>query len=327
MWSKEKAWEWYKNQPWIVGMNYVPSYAVNSTEMWQKESFDIGVIEKELIKAEELNFNVARVFLQYILYKEDKESFFNNFESFVSVAFKHGIKTMPILFDDCAFACMEPKLGKQWEPLPCVHNGRWTASPGFVYADSESEAPFLESYVKEIVGKYKDDGRIILWDLYNEPGNSERKEKSHKLLKNTFKWAREVNPSQPLSACIWAYSDFDKLCCELSDIINFHDYSDMEITKRRLEFLEQYDRPMVCTEWLNRPLSNTFETHVPLYKEKNIGIVNWGLVAGKTQTYLSWDSSKNPKDGKPEVWQHDIFDEDLNPYNEKEIEFIKSMTK
>ena len=322
IWSTEKANTWYKSKKWILGFNFVTSTAVNSTEMWQSESFDIASIEKELAVAAECGYNSCRVFLQYIVWQNEKDRFIANFDRFLDVCKKNAITVLPIFFDDCAFSGREPYLGKQDDPRPGIHNSGWTASPGFTIADDPSCQENLKLYVQTMIGKYKNDERIIAWDLYNEPGNSSRKEKSHNLLKNVFAWARECNPSQPLTTGIWAYGDFDKIVIELSDIISFHDYRNIESTKEKIAMLKKYNRPMLCTEWLHRPNDCTFETHMPFYKSENIGIYQWGLVNGKTQTHLNWDKEKN-KDGPPKIWQHDIFTKDFKPYSVDEIALIK----
>jgi hypothetical protein len=263
--------------------------------------------------------------LQYIVWKHEGDNFLKNFERFLDTAHKNGITVLPIFFDDCAFSGKEPRMGKQDEPAPGIHNSGWTASPGFTIADDPSMEPSLKAYVQTMVNKYKNDTRIIAWDLYNEPGNSGRESKSLPLLKKTFEWARECNPSQPLTTGIWAFKEYDLSFIELSDIISFHGYKAIETSKDRIKMLKQYNRPMLCTEWLCRHNGCTIETHMPLYKSENIGIYNWGLVNGKTQTHLNWDKEKN-KNGGPSEWQHDIFTKDLKPYSAEEVAFIKKIS-
>lgn len=325
MWSEQKIRDWYNEQPWIFGFNYVPSYAVNATEMWQAEHFDAAVVEQELRAGAALGYNTCRVFMQYLLWKDNKEALFGVFDAFLNIAAACGMRVMPILFDDCAFAGKEPYLGKQDDPLPGVHNSGWTPSPGFANADSEEEQQLLQAYVTEFVTRYGQDERIVLWDLYNEPGNSDRKEKSLPLLKNVFAWARSCSPMQPLTSGVWAFAAFDTPCAELSDIVTFHDYCAREVTEKRVAQMEAYGRPVVCTEWLHRPNHNLFETHMAYYKEKNIGIVNWGLVNGRTQTYLDWNREKNPLTGLPAVWQHDLFHSDLTLYSKEEADLIAAV--
>ena len=48
-WSPEKAKQWYKDQPWLVGCNYTPANAINQLEMWQGDTFDSKTIDREFI--------------------------------------------------------------------------------------------------------------------------------------------------------------------------------------------------------------------------------------------------------------------------------------
>jgi hypothetical protein len=323
VWSTEKANAWYKTKKWILGFNYVTSSAVNSTEMWQDESFDAPAMERELALASRYGYNSCRVFLPYLVWREEGDVFLRNFERFLGIAHANGITALPIFFDDCNFVGKEPYLGKQDDPRPGVHNSGWTPSPGSAIADDPACEESLKAYVQTLVKAHKDDERIIAWDLYNEPGNRNREGKSIPLLTKTFAWARECDPAQPLTTGIWAWKDFDLVCADLSDIISFHDYGDMNTTNERIEKARKYGRPVLCTEWLNRPVGNTIESHLPVYKSENIGTYHWGLVNGKTQTWLSWDKSKNTAEGTTAVWQHDIFTPDLKPYSEKETALIK----
>ncbi|MDR0730750.1 MAG: hypothetical protein LBF63_03715, partial [Treponema sp.] len=228
IWSTAKANEWYQGKEWILGFNYVTSTAVNSTEMWQNESFDVFAIEKELALASRYGYNSCRVFLQYLVWREEGVVFLRNFETFLGIAGKNGITVLPILFDDCAFAGKEPFMGKQDDPKPDIHNSGWTPSPGFTIADDPASGGSLKSYVQTLVRAHKDDPRIIAWDLYNEPGNGGREGKSLSLLTGVFAWARDCEPAQPLTSGIYNWKDYDLPCAGLSDIISFHDYGKLE---------------------------------------------------------------------------------------------------
>jgi hypothetical protein len=58
----------------------------------------------------------------------------------------------------------------------------------------------------------------------------------------------------------------------------------------------------------------------------NIAAFNWGLVTGKTQTYLPWDSGKHPCTGRePAVWFDENFRSDGTPYRPEEVAFIRKM--
>ena len=140
-------------------------------------------------------------------------------------------------------------------------------------------------------------------------------------MEKAFTWAREENPSQPLTTGVWEFQEYDLKFADMSDIITYHDYSPLETSREKINNLEKYNRPMICTEWLFREGGNTFESHLPLYKKNISGAYNWGLIKGRTQTNLHWGSKLN--DPEPEIWQHDLYYPDGKPYSKAEVEFIK----
>ncbi len=319
MWTSQRAWAWYDAAGPIRGCNYLPRTAVNDTEMWQAGSFDLTTIDEELRWAKSIGYTSVRVFLQYLVWADDLESFKARFQTFLATAARYGLSTMPVLFDDCAFASREPYLGRQDEPVPGVHNSGWVPSPGLERVTDRSVWPGLEHYVKDIVGTFAEDERIIVWDLYNEPGNSTMGEKSLPLVEATFVWAREAGPSQPLTVGPWV--DFDSSMSQrmfaLSDVVSFHSYEGPEGVKETLERCAAFERPLLCTEWLHRPRGNTFAAILPLFDAYQVGWYHWGLVAGRTQTYLLWGSE--PGDPTPELWQHDVLHPDGSPYDANEL--------
>jgi hypothetical protein len=325
-WSEEKAWEWYAKQPWLFGCNFLPSTAVNDTEMWQAETFDPKTIDRELAWAEGLGYNSCRVFIQYIVWKQDPNGFKNRFDQFLSIAEKHKISVMPIPFDDCAFdAGRDPYPGKQDDPVPRTSNARWVPSPGLKLVTDKSAWPDLEKYVKDIVGRYANDKRIVLWDLYNEPGNSGMGNKSLPLVEAVFDWARQAKPSQPLTIGVWGGpKEISDKQIEVSDVISFHFYGDYDGMKNRIADLKKFNRPVICTEWMARTLGSKYETELPLFKQEKLGCYNWGLVNGRTQCQYPWGSPKDAPESQ--VWFHDLLRRDGSPKNPDEIAFIRKFT-
>ena len=323
LWSKEKAWQWYRKVSPIRGCNYLPRTAVNMTEMWQADTFDPKTIDEELGWAEKAGYNSVRIFLQYLVWKDDPDGLKKRLNKFLTIADKHGISSMVILFCDCSFSGKEPYLGKQDEPVPGVHNSGWVPSPGLKRVTDKAVWPDLEKYVKDIVGSFGKDERVLIWDLYNEPGNSRMGEKSLPLAEAAFAWARATNPSQPLTIGAWTRFEgkMSKRLIELSDVVSFHGYDGVEGIKNKLKVCEKYGRPIICTECLRRGVGNTFTAILPVFAEHNVGWYNWGLVAGRTQTYMPWGSKKG--DPMPKIWQHDMFHADGRPYDTKEIELIR----
>jgi hypothetical protein len=322
-WSEEKAWAWYADVGPIVGCNYLPRTAVNMTEMWQKETFDPKTIDEELGWAEKAGYTSLRVFVQYLVWRDDPEGLKRRIDEFLTIAEKHGMRVMLMPFCDCAFAGREPYLGKQDDPVPGVHNSGWVPSPGLKRVVDRAAWPDLERYIKDLVGRFGNDRRVLIWDLYNEPGNSRMGGKSLPLAAAAFRWAREAKPDQPLTIGAWTNFEgrMSKALMEMSDVVSFHGYDGPEGVARKSQLCGGYNRPVLCTEWLHRQSGNTFASILPIFARNGIGGYHWGLVAGRTQTYMPWGSRRG--DPMPKVWQHDVFHPDGKPYNATEFELLR----
>jgi hypothetical protein len=325
-WSEERANRWYQSVGWINGVNYIPSDAINYTAMWDKTGFNPGLIDKELALAQSIGFNCIRVVLQYAVYADDPAYFLNTLDTFLYICQKHEIRLMPCFFDDCVFGVnTDPITGKQPEPLPGWYAWAWSPSPGHTMVIDTRSHPLLEKFVKAVMNRFKNDQRILLWDLYNEPTNNGLGFRSLPLVKGVFAWAREVNPTQPLTIGIHNDNkELNDIIVENSDVFSFHCYEAKERMAEGIRHFQQYRRPLICSEWMNRPLQSTVQDIMPLLKEENTGSVLWGLVNGKTQTNLPWGfrPEQLPHTGE---WQHDLYRNDFTPYRESEIAIIKKL--
>lgn len=323
-WSSEKANSWYKKQGWLVGADFLPSTAINQLEMWQAETFDPVTIDTELGWASAIGMNVMRVYLHDLAWKADAVGFKQRMNNFLSIAEKHKIKILFCIFDDCWNP--DAKIGKQPEPRPGVHNSGWVRSPDKVTHNDTTKWNYLERYVKDIITTFKNDKRILMWDLYNEPANSGYGMSSFPLLKKVFNWAWAVRPSQPLTVGVWfmEYPEINKYQLDNSDVITFHNYNDTVSLKKAIDSLQKTGRPVICTEYMARTNNSKFITHLPVFKRYNVGAINWGLVSGKSNTIFPWGS----KEGGPEPnpWFHDIFRKDGTAFDVNEIEVIKKLT-
>lgn len=325
VWSKEKANAWYAKKGWLRGSNFIPSTAINQLEMWQAATFDPKTIDRELGYAQSIGFNAMRVFLHHVAWQEDKEGFKNRMKQYLSIAGKHHIGTIFVIFDDCWNDNYHA--GKQPAPKTGIHNSGWIRDPGTRYYTEPLLGDTLERYVKDILTTFKHDKRILLWDLYNEPGNSGNGNKSLPLLEKEFSWAREVNPDQPLSAGVWdaKLTELNRYQLANSDVITYHNYDKEPEHAKAIDTLKNYGRPLICTEYMARTRGSLFATIMPLLKKENVGAINWGLVSGKTNTIYAWDTPM-PNGGEPKVWFHDIFRKDGTPYSKDENKLIKSLT-
>lgn len=348
-WTVEQANAWYAEQPWLVGCNFSPSTAINQLEMWQADTFDPETIDRELGWAADIGFNSIRVYLHNLLWEQDSEGLLRRIDQFLGIADKHGIGVMLVPLDGVWDPL--PKSGKQREPRPHVHNSGWLQAPGAEILGDPKRHDSLRPYICGLIHHFRDDTRIQLWDVFNEPDNPNRnsygrdgartelaedkkEQMATSLLKKVFVWAREANPSQPLTAGVWRgdlsnhdnLTEYNRVMLDESDIASFHSYGNLDFTVQRVDSLRRYNRPMLCTEYMSRGSGSTFDPVMGYLKKHKIGAYNWGLVAGKTQTNYPWETWRKQYTAEPELWFHEIFRKDGTPYDAEEIKYIKSLT-
>ncbi len=343
-WTAQQANAWYAEQPWLVGCNFVPSTAINQLEMWQADTFDPATIDRELGWAKSIGFNTVRVFLHELPWQEDRDEFFERLDEFLAIAARHGIRPMIVFFDGVWDP--DPQSGPQRRPRTGVHNSGWVQSPGRVVLADPARQDALQPYVTDVLTRYANDDRVLVWDLFNEPDNpntnsygpldlKNKDEAAARLVRLAFKWARAVEPSQPLTVGVWRLKDWDRpeqlnevhrAAVELSDVISFHDYGKPDVTQQRIDELKTYGRPLLCTEFMARGNGSTFEDALPVFKKEKVAAYCWGLVDGKSQTKYPWPTWQMPELGEPDPWHHDIFHTDGKPYREEEVKTIRELT-
>ena len=346
-WTEERANAWYAQQPWLVGSNYIPKSAINQLEMWQDATFDPAEIDKELGWAEALGMNTMRVFLHDLLWQQDAAGFHRHISQFLAIAARHHIRPLFVLFDSCWDPL--PQLGPQHPPVPGVHNSGWVQSPGAKALADPSQYPRLKAYVQGVVGSFANDNRILGWDVWNEPGSNttgsypktemkmaDKIARVAELLPQAFAWAREMNPTQPLTSGVYevdtlkdesALDEIERIQLRESDVITFHNYSWPEDFHAETAWLRRFHRPVICTEFMARPMGSTFDAILPIAKQEHVGVINWGFVAGKTQTYFPWESWEHPYAlHPPPVWFHEVLHPDGTPYRQAEVDLIKRLT-
>lgn len=347
-WNEERAWAWQEEQGWMAGTNFNPSTAINQLEFWQADTFDSETIDRELQWSAELGMTLHRVYLHNLLWDQDSLGFLKRLDQYLSMADAKGVKTLFVLLDDVWHPV--PKLGKQPDPVPYVHNSGWVQAPGAAILGDSLRHGEVKNYVKGVLSHFADDPRVVAWDLYNEPdnvanqgdqGRSEAEVKNKyiytlSLLKKVFRWSREVNPSQPLTVGIWkgnyknwgtldSLPPIDHFAMSHSDVISFHSYDgDLDVVRGKIAELKKYNRPLLCTEYLARGTGNTFQSVLPILKENQVAAINWGFVAGKTNTVFPWSSWTEKFDSLPKVWHHDIYLPDKTPFDPEEITFLKA---
>ena len=343
-WTAEQANRWYAAQPWLVGSNYIPANAINQLDMWQAATFDPQRIDTELGWAQGLGMNTMRVFLHDLLWSQDPAGFKKRIDVFLKIAAKHGIKPIFVLFDSCWDP--RPAPGPQHPPIPGVHNSGWVQSPGARDLVDRDSLPRLRAYVEGVVGAFAKDARVLAWDVWNEPDNHgpsdfanfeapDKLERVAELLPQAFAWARAQQPDQPLTSGLWnghewIPAEFNRIEQEQvgeSDVISFHDYNWPERFEARINQLAGYGRPLLCTEYMARGAGSTIDGSLPVAKKANVAMFNWGLVAGKTQTNLPWDSWQRPYTLRPpSVWHHELLHGDGIPYRDREAAILRALS-
>lgn len=348
VWSKEKAWDWYNARTWMRGCNFMGSDCANRIDQWQSLGFEerLATADRELRLAAETGFNSIRIIPEFIVWDQEHDGFMERFDRYLSTAWKYGISSMIVFGNDC----MPPK-NEFWKPLQLgpqhydwgYHGGRKFSqhqqfdAVGYHIMDEPEIFARHELWIREIMEKYKDDPRVCVWDLYNEAGNANRDEITIPHVKRIFEIAREVNPSQPITSCLWKrigcepmeLTEVERFIAENSDIISYHSYGTYDSNIRIIKQLKEYGRPILNTEWLARMIHNTVEEMFPLFYLEKIGCWNWGFVAGLYQTYEPWNGVwQRYEQGKANdvdfrVWFHDLYRPSLHPYDPHEIELIQ----
>ncbi|MCV7366145.1 1,4-beta-xylanase [Mycolicibacterium duvalii] len=341
-WPADRAHRWYQAQGWLVGANFVTSNAVNQLEMFQPGTFDPRRIDTELHMARWLGFNTVRVFLHDQLWLQDPDGFLRRLGQFLDITARHHVKPLFVLFDSCWDP--HPRLGRQRAPRPGVHNSGWVQSPGAEHLADRRYRTLMRDYVVGVVRRFRTDDRVLGWDLWNEPDNPadaysgiERPDKAElvaEVLPQVFGWARSADPSQPLTSGVWdgvwadpaRRGEINAIQLDNSDVITFHSYAGPGEFEARIAELAPLGRPMMCTEYMARSLDSTVQAILPITKRQRVGAYTWGLVAGKTQTYLPWDSWQRPVTGPPGLWFHDLLQPGGKPYRPDEVRTIQKLT-
>ncbi len=346
MWSKERANAWYQSKPWLRGCNYMSADCANRIDQWQEYGFEdrLETTDRELALAAKTGFNTIRIIPEFFVWYKEHDSFMERFERYIETAHRHGISCMVVFGNDC----MPPKeealkrfhLGEQTFDIG-YHGGRKVSQhggfegAGYHLLDEPKYALLHYEWVKEIVTKYKEDERIVMWDVFNEPGNSRRGNMSLPHMMKFIEIIREIDPIQPLTVGVWSNGDIGKLTeiektgLENSDIVSFHSYLPYEEVVKTVYQLKKLGRPIVCTEWLARCAGNNVEEIFPLFFLEKIGAYNWGFVAGKYQTFEPYISKWKAYEKDPNMkfdftkWFHDLYRPSYFPYDPKEIELIK----
>lgn len=83
-WSTEKAWEWYRGQPWLRGCNFMGSDCCNRVDQWQELGFEerLATADRELALAAAIGFNSIRLILQFEVWDQEHDGFMRRLDRY-----------------------------------------------------------------------------------------------------------------------------------------------------------------------------------------------------------------------------------------------------
>ena len=354
-WTKEKAWAWHDAQPWYRGCNYMPASAANRVDQWQSYGSEarFAEVEREFALAKEVGFNAMRLLILeqgFAVWLQEPDAFRANFERYLALMEKYGLKAFVVLGNDCSRpkrVWTMPKLGEQEYDVG-YHGGRRQtqhggfSEPGYLMMDDPEYRAKFFGMCRELVTKYAHDGRVVMWELWNEPGAGNRGMMSAPLIKDLFALCWEIDPDQPLTANLWSSGtwplangeeppEIQRLALDLSDVISYHGYHGVA-TQAKLadELAKRWGRPLYNTEWLLRIEGCDFPDNYAFMARRKIGALNWGFVNGKYQTHEPYEPCWRSKfeyggRGDPTKWMHDLFRISHHPYDPYEIAVARNV--
>ena len=347
-WPKEKAWAWYDAQPWIRGVNFVPSDCVNYVDQWQEHGFEkrLKTADRELALAAETGFNTVRLFLVYEVWLYEREGFLKRFDLYLDAGARHGMRAIVVLFNDCA-SSKENFFMKRMGDQRTVYRGLGVhgRSPhtggkdvGYNILDIPEHAEKLCVMAEELMRLHAHDRRILFWNVMNEPGYNSHGKVAAPWLRRLFEIGWNVDPDQPLAADLFSTlgrgtnNVAEKVAAARSDIVSYHCYRDFAFQVQRIAYLRRrFGRPLVNTEWMNRITNNRFAEGYPLFYIQRIGAVSWGLVRSRRHPSSSepwpslWTRYENGKGDDYDFtqWMHDLYRPSYRPYDPRETDLIK----
>jgi hypothetical protein len=125
----------------VRGANFIPSYSANTYEMWR--NYDHDTFDRELGLAEAVGYNSIRLWLNYAAYEELGSKMVDEVEDAVSLATRHHLRAVIVLFDSCG---VRSRRDTQWLPAPEAY-ARLQASPRFTAEQKTFMRHLFANYV------------------------------------------------------------------------------------------------------------------------------------------------------------------------------------
>jgi len=199
----------------IRGFNYQPSYGSSGLELWQM--FDGDQIRREFERGAELfpKMNAVRFWLDFHGWCRDPKRFLRNLDTALGIFADCGCRVMPVIFN------------------------RWhdeTLDYGGIYVDHLVHSrdlfmPRMLEYARQVVNDHAGDGRLLMWDLCNEPyfrvedaaAQLPEVQAEYEWLETVRDMVREVDTKTPITIGTVTGTNVD-LYEPLVDVIQIHPY-------------------------------------------------------------------------------------------------------
>ena len=228
----------------IRGAVYFPSRAYNAWQTWNE--LDPAEIDRDFGYAEEAGINALRMFTSYEYWQEAPEAFFDKFETVIALSAKHGIRIMPVLFEDCGEEnTVENRTSK--DPLTAV----CVCSPCRAVQQDPARFAEVDTYVDAFMTRYGSDGRLLAIECMNEPNEGR---KNIAFSQYVVKKCKTYGGSIPLTiGCISLWNNLwygDDL-----GVLQFHDNFPQTVAYFKQELREgqivqkHTGKPVWITEW------------------------------------------------------------------------------
>lgn len=194
----------------IRGFNYQPGYAATGLEIWALR-FSPEQIARELERCKRHfpRTNLLRLWLSFDAWLHDPKAFAANLACVLGLVDKHGMRAMPCLFNN-------------WHSIPDFGG---VAAEMVGYWNHPARCQVFTGYLDAVVGAHRDDPRVLLWDLCNEPFNGGA---DPAVILPWLRRLREhcdrLGPAAPITIGVWstvpALAQVEPLC----DVLTPHCY-------------------------------------------------------------------------------------------------------
>ncbi|GAB5369707.1 hypothetical protein AAMO2058_001428600 [Amorphochlora amoebiformis] len=327
----------YDTSTW-VGAQYQPSQSSNEDWWWHYDHYEKQIQRELTLVKKALNFTAIRVFLHSLIYKAHPPALLEKMHKFLEISSKNDLKVGFVFFDDCwnhqGLNLSEPCL-----PRKGVHNGCWMASPQDIERTTDESkiqetVNSFKAYVTDIVNEFRQDTRVVWWEIFNEPnvdptvplpeGNF-----SNILRQSAYAWITELNPTQPILSC-WDENN-------ATQINDHHQYSlpwnaeknevfanfsgrmkggiVTEAGARWYPGYEDAGNPLTVIDWLSKLRMNPNALFVP-------GVmINWEVMVSNSNTRWHWGSAEDSSE--PAIPWHQHIYPDGSPVSYTEAATIR----